>query len=271
MLLKFPQWQGIGFPTNVTEGANRMASWIDAGNPVDTVPVTEKHAIVIEDGIYGRAEILAQYKAALDIMRQRKAKRVFTIGGDCGIEVAPSTYLNDLYGGDIQIFWFDAHADINTPSSSFSAHFHGMPLSILLGEEPSEFTDLVTRKITPDQIAFAGLRSIDPPEEEYLAEKAIKNLTFADLPNMPKKYKNAILHVDTDVLDASIYNECSTPTSGGVDFETLVKGCTHVYENYNVVGATITEYAPGKADVAAPLIRELLNRGLRANAAQWVE
>ncbi|NBX65754.1 MAG: arginase family protein [Proteobacteria bacterium] len=270
MILNFPQWQGEGFPSTVDEGAKRLGALIQNQAAVHHVPVAAKHSLTIEDGIFGRTEIEAQLKSALDILNIHEPKRVLTIGGDCGIEVAPSAYLNNLYGGDVQIFWIDAHSDINTPDTSFSGHFHGMPLAYLLGEAVGDaITNLIPKFITPDQIAYLGLRSIDPPEEEYIANHNIKNLGWDSVRDMPKKYSRAILHVDTDVLDESIYRECSTPTSGGTTLETLLATLDYLWSTYDVVGATITEYAPKGADAARTLVSQILKTGLRANDAMW--
>ncbi|MBU6235063.1 MAG: arginase family protein [Alphaproteobacteria bacterium] len=270
MILSYPQWQGIGFPTNVTEGAKRMASLIENPSAMQAVPVAAPHELDLEDGIFGRAELYTQLKAALGIIGAANPQRILTLGGDCSVEVAPSAYLNNLYGSDLQIFWIDAHADIHSPDTSYTAHYHGMPLGTLLGEgTPDEFTALVPRKIMPDQIAYLGLRSIDPPEEDYINHHNIKNLRWDALPKMERKYKNAIIHLDTDVLDARLYSECSTPTTGGADMETLAKTVSYIFENYNVVGATLTEYAPKRADTALPLIKTILQDYLKANDPMW--
>jgi arginase len=48
--------------------------------------------------------------------------------------MAPISYLNKLYGGDLAVVWFDAHGDLNSPATSVSQNFHGMPLRCLLGD-----------------------------------------------------------------------------------------------------------------------------------------
>jgi arginase len=270
VILHFPQWQGIGFPTNVTEGSNRLRDMITSPASIHSVPVMPVRPITNDDGIFGRADIECHIRSALDILDTHTPKRILTLGGDCGIAVAPYTYLNTLYDGDLQVFWIDAHADINTPDSSFSGHFHGMPLGFLLGEAKGDpISNLMRKSITPDQIAYLALRSIDPPEEEYITTHNIKNLAFDALAAMPIKYKNAIIHLDSDSMDASIYNECSTPTTGGATLPMLMDTLDFLFKNYNVIGATLTEYAPGKADVAQPLIRDILIKGLKANDGGW--
>ena len=74
-------------------------------------------------------------KALLDELA--KPSRVFTVGGDCGVEVQPVSHASACYPG-LAVVWFDAHADLNCPSSSPSGHFHGMPVRTLLGEGPPD-------------------------------------------------------------------------------------------------------------------------------------
>ncbi|MCZ0970589.1 arginase family protein [Streptomyces albulus] len=60
-----------------------------------------------------------------------------TVGGDCGVELAPVSHAVARHGADLAVVWFDAHADLNTPASSPSGGFHGMVLRTLLGQGPA--------------------------------------------------------------------------------------------------------------------------------------
>jgi len=76
-------------------------------------------------------------------------------------------------GKRLQLVWFDAHADSNTPATSPSGHLHGMPLACLLGQGPVELTrpEPVLR---PEQVWLLGLRSTDPGEEALLQSVSIR-------------------------------------------------------------------------------------------------
>ena len=61
--------------------------------------------------------------------------KIATLGGDCGVDMIPISYLNKKYKCGLGIFWIDAHADIHTPESSPSQNFHGMPIRIMMGKK----------------------------------------------------------------------------------------------------------------------------------------
>ncbi|MGY0038106.1 arginase family protein [Pedobacter sp. NJ-S-72] len=96
-----------------------------------------------------------------DIISEIHPTKISTIGGDCGIEIMPISYLNKIYNGNLSIIWIDAHADLNTPESSPSKTFHGMPLRTLLGDGNKQFKELLFSTIKPEQISFIGLRDLD--------------------------------------------------------------------------------------------------------------
>jgi len=55
----------------------------------------------------------AIYNQALrcrELLKKEQPEKIYTIGGDCGIELMPVSYLNERYE-NLGIIWFDAHAD----------------------------------------------------------------------------------------------------------------------------------------------------------------
>ena len=53
-------------------------------------------------------------------------------GGDHSIGLSTVAAFTSIYP-EGHVLWIDAHADLNTPESSPTGNFHGMPLSLLLG------------------------------------------------------------------------------------------------------------------------------------------
>lgn len=76
------------------------------------------------------------------------------------------------------IIWVDAHADINTPSTSGSGNMHGMPLGFLLGlvDHMEDFPSLRWMKtgLTSKDIVYIGLRDLDGPEKRTIKQLGIK-------------------------------------------------------------------------------------------------
>ena len=92
-------------------------------SPLDTV-----------DNIKSYQPILEHIQAFRSILSNLDLDKIATLGGDCGVDMIPVSYLNKKYKGSLGILWIDAHADIHTPESSPSKNFHGMPIRMLLGE-----------------------------------------------------------------------------------------------------------------------------------------
>lgn len=132
--LVFPQWQGSGKRKYVLYGAEMIRGLLPEGTPFAEVPVSMDEDIRLENGIWGYRQICDQLAGACDTVRKADPDKIFLIGGDCGIEVAPVSFLNRKYRGDLAVLWLDAHGDMNSPSTSATGNFHGMPLRLLLGD-----------------------------------------------------------------------------------------------------------------------------------------
>lgn len=68
---------------------------------------------------------------------------------------------------DLKVVWFGAHADINTPETSPSGNYHGMPVAHLLGwigkGDVKGFNWLYDGPLLkPENIVYIGLRDVDP-------------------------------------------------------------------------------------------------------------
>ena len=62
------------------------------------------------------------------------------------------------------VLWLDAHGDLNTPQSSPSGNEWGMPLRMLLDGGT----------IAAEDTALVGARSLDPPEESFIADSGLR-------------------------------------------------------------------------------------------------
>ncbi len=270
MIILNPQWQGIGRPNPVPQGAAFIKSLLGDFKihevPLDETPLETK------DNVKGLPQILNLVEKTNSLIAAQKPKKIFTCGGDCSSDFAQLAYLNDLYKGDFTLIWIDAHADLNTPDSSPSKNYHGMTLRCLTGEGPSALTALIPRPLKPEQLVFSGLRSVDPEETRYLNEFSIPVHTTKDTQNgavtdatFPSK--NLYIHVDIDSLDESVFNHCATPTSGGFSLEELTGLIKTLDQRYNVIGGCLTEYGPQTPHAAADIVSALLFDGFGLNKA----
>ena len=114
----------------------------------------------------------------------------------------------------VGLVWIDAHADFNTPETTLSGMLGGMPVAIaagmcltrhrlLTGLDPA----LPTRYIT-----MAGLRDVDPLEQDLLDRSDCEMITVDDIRHLTANLSGQIdrlarltdiiyVHIDMDVLD----------------------------------------------------------------------
>jgi arginase len=154
------------------------------------------------------------------------------------------------------VVWFDAHPDLNSPATSPSKAFHGMVLRTLLGGGPAELA--ANAVLDPEQVVLAGARALDDAEADYVAEAGIRMLAPAELAD-PAVLVSALrdagvtevyLHVDLDVLDPSEIEGIQFPEPFGVTVAGLVAAIRAVREEFPLIGAGITEFAPATPDAA---------------------
>lgn len=99
--LLFPQWQGAGKEKGLYYGALEIRDRFMPDRSYEQVEVSEETEISVRHGIFGYDPILMQLKNAQQVISQDRPERIFTVGGDCGVEIAPVSYLNRLYNGDL--------------------------------------------------------------------------------------------------------------------------------------------------------------------------
>src|SRR6185436_5542052 len=174
MWLVLPEWQGYGLSAMPARGARQLARHLFDGRDVVTIEVPDEEGLSVDGGVLGLASLAPRLAETRTAIHACGPDRIFTIGATCGVEVAPIAYLNSKYGGDLAVLWLDAHADLNTPESSPSGHFHGMVLRTLLGDGPAALVDRLARPLTPAQVCLVGARDLDPPEAEFARATGIR-------------------------------------------------------------------------------------------------
>ena len=250
MIFINPQWQGSGLTDDLKFGAETLHSFF---KDFDTrvIPLSTKDLTTIEN-IKCFEPILEQTNFFKQIIAESKPEKISTIGGDCGIEVVPISYLNKIYQGDICIVYIDAHADLNTPDSSPSKAFHGMPLRTLLGDGNEKFIDLLFSTIKAEQVCYVGLRDMDEPESEYVSNHnmtTIADCQFSNVQNKIKNFKSVYIHLDLDVLDKAEFEFSLFPTtSKGLLIDDVARLIGELKMNNNVVGFCITECTATKIE-----------------------
>src|SRR5262245_24087406 len=210
MHLLFPQWQGSGFTDELYRGALLLKERMQDLVSFTEIDLEWSSRLEIESGIMGCSQITAQLQTACGKLIDANPERIFSIGGDCGIEIAPASFLNKKQEGDLGLIWLDAHGDLNTPESSPSGHFHGMALRLLLGEGADLILGTAFSRFHKNQIFLVGCRDFDLPERVFVDRENITLFGVEDVRQRPstiidsirdRGFEKIYIHLDLDVLD----------------------------------------------------------------------
>ncbi len=143
------------------------------------------------------------------------------LGGDHSIAMGTLAGLTRAYGAPPGLVWIDAHADINSPTSSTTGNVHGMPLYFALNKGYAK----------AGQTVQIGLRDVDPNEKRLLREFGVTTFTMTDVDKLGMVHvlerARAIagaderpIHVsfDMDAIDPSEAPGTGTPVKGGLSY-----------------------------------------------------
>ncbi|WP_298546293.1 arginase family protein [uncultured Aquimarina sp.] len=247
MKIYFPQWQGSGTGKIIEYGAKTILDYLEDPEfvhiPLSEISAgkngTKKHDIHNYDAI---TEQLTRLKKKIEDQQPNTIK---TIGGDCGLEIVPVSYLNEKYP-NLGIIWFDAHADINKPCDSPSCNFHGMPLRTLLGEGSEYMNPLLFSTIKTSQIHYVGVRDIDDTEQIRIDTGEIYAPKKTDITHLvdtlkSKNITHLYLHFDFDCLEPNDYNKTYYQVSNGVTIAEAEACIKALQENFSIVGSSVLE------------------------------
>ena len=135
-----------------------------------------------------RQEGLRNFEPLMTCLAELKARTLDAIdrgsiplvaGGDHSLSMGSVSAALEAFDGDLALVWIDAHADINTPSTSTTGNMHGMPIAALQGVHSGyggkiemqwgQILDLVPEcRLRPDRCAWYGLRDVDPAERDLI-------------------------------------------------------------------------------------------------------
>lgn len=234
--LSYPQWQGSGRNENLPRGAAAAASVCGQYAPLVRVPLATNHA---EDayGVRRWEAILAQFRSAQGILANSGAKRVLTAGGDCAVDIAVIDYLKGVHP-ELRVIWIDAHLDANTPETSPSGNFHGMPVSAILGRAPAPMRPFLGTPLDPVRFHYFGIRVGD--EGDWALQR---ELDLQVLDAQASIAGPVHIHFDLDVLDPREFPYVAYP-EGALGVEAAVALVGRIAREADVVGFTVTEFAP---------------------------
>ncbi len=157
-----------------------------------------------------------------------------TLGGDHSIAIG-SIGGALLARPDLGVIWVDAHGDFNTPETSPSGNFHGMPLAFLTGlmerYQLSSF-DWLKNHLSPDQLVLIGIRDLDRDERALMKSWGAHVFTMTEVDHygiggvmdrafqiLFKNGKRPIhLSYDIDAMDPHFAPSTGTRVRGGLNY-----------------------------------------------------
>jgi arginase len=241
LVLSYPQWQGSGRPEHLRRGALAAAQVCGRYGPLARVPDAGEGEA--KEGINRWTAILAQFRAAQAILAQRRPRRVLTAGGDCACDVAVVDYLHREYP-DLTVLWVDAHLDANTPASTPSGNFHGMPVAAILGAAPAGLAPWLASPLSPSRFRYVSAHVGDDGDWAFQRAHGLSWLDPATPLSGPVH-----VHFDLDALHPAQFPHVAYP-DGRLAIEAGLALLRSVAATGTLVGLTITEFAPADEPAA---------------------
>jgi arginase len=251
LVLSYPQWQGSGRSENLQRGAQAAAKVCGQFGPLAQVPLAGEGKA--SGGVNRWSAILEQFRSAQTILNQRQPQRILTAGGDCACDIAIIDYLHRLYP-DLTVIWIDAHLDANSPITSPSGNFHGMPVASIMGSAPVDLQGLLAEPLAPAQFKYVSAHIGDVGDWAFQMDNKLSWLD-ANQPIVGPVH----IHFDLDSLDPAEFPHVAYP-DGNLSIEAGRDIVRKVAGSGKLVGLTITEFAPSddfEAEAGNDIIRRL--------------
>jgi arginase len=174
------------------------------------------------------------------------------LSGNCN--TAPGT-LAGLAPASRAVFWFDAHADCNTPETTTSGFLDGTALATALGWCWRELAGTIPgfQPVADPNVLLLGTRDIDPLERELLARSDVRILPTdslrqdgltRELPRVSRHAEVAYVHCDLDALDPSEGQANPFPVPGGLTVTEIESTVREIGQSLPLKAAAVTAYAP---------------------------
>ena len=259
LALGYPQWQGSSRSTNILRGAIAAADVCSQFAPFASI--RESSETGDEHGVHHWNAIHDHFRQAQSILAEHRPRRLLTAGGDCAVDIAAIDYLNNAYP-DLQVIWIDAHMDASTPETSPSGYFHGMPVSAIMGFAPEPMRRLQGLPVTPERFRYYGVRVPDAGDEAFRSALGLRDL------ETDHHFRGPVhIHFDLDVLDPIEFPYLAYREPNGVSVATALALVRRIATQADLVGLTITEFAPSNEDEAqrgAIIIEQICEAALRS-------
>ncbi|MGO3147348.1 MAG: arginase family protein [Leucobacter sp.] len=267
IFLLMPQWQGSAASRAMLlmDGATHLRGDLPQSASVE-VAVPAHAGDSLGTPVARLSSLLSARSSARELLKAR-SETAITMGGDCASTLAGLERAAERDPG-LAVLWFDAHADLQHPSTSPSGSASGMTLRHALGDGVPELAS--DTPLSPHQVLLVGAREIDPEEQEAIDELGIHRHEIAEAEiqaDRVSKWLHAsgatsvYVHIDLDVLDPAEFTSVHVPVPFGMSMSTLTQTIRAAVTTVPLAGAAICEFAPANETMAnddAPTVLRIL-------------
>ncbi|KAK6997786.1 arginase-1-like isoform X1 [Biomphalaria glabrata] len=211
-------------------------------------------------------------------------RKVLLLGGDHSVAIGSIAGHSNFSKRNVAVIWVDAHPDINTPLTSLSGHLHGMPVSFLSREMPHIHPKLpgfewLNPCISVKNLAYIGLRSIDPEEQDFIEKLNICAFSAKDVRTLGVDFvMSAImsqidpwdrlpihLSFDVDAMDPGIIPATGTPVKCGLNLKEGLDIAKYIFKTGRLSVMDVVELNPklsskAESNWSADVIVEIIVR-----------
>lgn len=218
-------------------------------------PFNAKNCCLVGQGSRMLADLVEQ--------KIKEGRFPLILGGDHSIGIGSLAGLLRVRP-DTGILWVDAHADLNTPLTSESGNFHGMPIGLMMDHPDGgfDFSKLPGfeflidgPRLSPKQLVYVGLRDVDPMERVWIKQLGIKTFTMTDVDYLGigqvmdqalEYLKSRPLHLsyDIDSVDPVLAPATGTKVRGGLTYREAHFVAEFLAQSGNLASADIVEINP---------------------------
>lgn len=234
---------------------------VDMGN-IDILPSSEDTMLDANNGVKYYDVMVDMNRKICDMVERNSREGAFSIvvGGDHSVGAGSVAGSSIAFGHNMGVVWFDAHSDMNTPLTSPSKNYHGMPLATSMYVGPKEMRSLGVdkRKVKPTETFLVGVRSMDPGEIEFKDTQAVNHYTISFIRKrgmvvvaeeiIETLRKNDIHKIhfsfDLDSLSPEVTTAYNCPIADGILLEELTTFIEHLFGSGKVCSMDFTEYNP---------------------------
>lgn len=153
------------------------------------------------------------------------------------------------------IVWIDAHGDFNTPETTVSGYFGGMPLAIATGRCYQDLWSQVgdSEPVPESHVVMVGVRDLDEQEQIQISQSAVTIIPVeslqqeeqqARLRELATDVQDIYLHFDLDVLDARTTPGFDFPAPNGPTAQEVEQAVHTIAHYLPIKAAALTAYNP---------------------------